>query len=291
MNKLENTNLIIETKNNGAELTRIYSKVLNKEFLWNGNNKYWGRQSPILFPIVGRLKDNETIINNNLYNMTQHGFARDMNFDLIEETQTCLTYKLSSNNETKKYYPYDFDLFVKYILNKSKIEICLKVLNKSFEDMFFSIGAHPAFNVPFDEKTSIDDYYLNLRSRDSINAYSLDRSFICTKSKVEGLESIDLNSEIFKNDALIYDNVNEISINSRKSNMSISIEFNNFPFVGVWSPYYKETNSIAPFVCIEPWYGIADCVNSDKNFKDKLGINKLSPNKTFEASYSINLNL
>lgn len=291
MNKLENTNLIIETKNNGAELTRIYSKVLNKEFLWNGNNKYWGRQSPILFPIVGRLKDNETIINNNLYNMTQHGFARDMNFDLIEETQTCLTYKLSSNNETKKYYPYDFDLFVKYILNKSKIEICWKVLNKSFEDMFFSIGAHPAFNVPFDEKTSIDDYYLNLRSRDSINAYSLDKSFICTKSKVESLESIDLNSEIFKNDALIYDNVNEISINSRKSNASISIEFNNFPFVGVWSPYYKETNSIAPFVCIEPWYGIADCVNSDKNFKDKLGINKLSPNKIFEASYSINLNL
>lgn len=291
MNKLENNNLIIETKNNGAELTKIYSKTLKKDFLWNGNSKYWGRHSPILFPIVGRLKDNETIINNKIYNMTQHGFARDMNFNLIEKTQTCLTYKLSSDNETKKYYPYDFDLLISYIIVDSKIDIRWKVLNKGCEDMLFSIGAHPAFNVPFDEKTSIDDYYLKLKSKDGINNYLLDGPFVCSKSKVENLQSINLNPEIFKNDALIYDNINEISITSNKSNISISIEFNNFPFVGIWSPYYKETKSIAPFICIEPWYGIADAVNSDKNFKNKLGINRLSPNKIFEASYSIKFNL
>ncbi|WP_195948003.1 aldose 1-epimerase family protein [Paraclostridium bifermentans] len=290
MNKLENKDLIIEVKNTGAELSRIYSKTLNKEFLWNGNRKFWGRHSPILFPIVGRLKDNETIIDEKPYNMNQHGFARDFDFNLIEKDQNSLTYKLASNSETEKYYPYDFELFIKYIITETEIKVCWKVINTDCSDIFFSIGAHPAFNVPFDKETTIDNYYLNFKTRDEVSNYLLQGPFVCKKSKVDSLKSIKLHPEIFKNDALIYDNVDEITISSKNSSTSIYVKFDNFPFVGVWSPYNKEDNTIAPFVCIEPWFGIADCLDSDKIFKNKLGINQLSPNKTFETSYSITIN-
>ena len=118
MNKLENDFLIIETSKAGAELTRIFSKALNKEILWNGDSKYWGRHSPILFPIVGRLKDNETIIDNKVYNMTQHGFARDMNFNLVDTADNSISYKLTSNEDTKKYYPYSFELIITYKLTR-----------------------------------------------------------------------------------------------------------------------------------------------------------------------------
>lgn len=290
MNKLENKDLIIEVKNTGAELSRIYAKTLNKEFLWNGNKKFWGRHSPILFPIVGRLKDNETIIDEKTYNMNQHGFARDFDFNLIEKDQNSLTYKLASTGETKKYYPYDFELFIKYIITETKIKICWKVINTDCSDIFFSIGAHPAFNVPFDKDTTIDNYYLNFKTRDEVSNYLLQGPFVCKKSKVDNLKSIKLHPEIFKNDALIYDNVDEITISSKNSSTSINVKFDNFTFVGVWSPYNTENNTIAPFVCIEPWFGIADCLDSNKIFKNKLGINQLSPNKTFEASYSITIN-
>ena len=129
MNRLENDFLTIETSKSGAELTRIFSKNQNKEILWNGDSKYWGRHSPILFPIVGRLKDNETIIDDKLYNMTQHGFARDMDFDLVNTTDNSITYKLTSNENTKKYYPYSFELIITYKLINNKVNIDWKVNN------------------------------------------------------------------------------------------------------------------------------------------------------------------
>lgn len=289
MNKLENNNLIIEIKNNGAELTRIYSKSKNIDFLWNANNKYWGRHSPILFPIVGRLKDNETIINKNVYSMTQHGFARDMYFDLISQDENSLTYKLESNDTTKSKYPYEFELIIKYTLNTSSINVSWQVKNKSNEAMYFSIGAHPAFNVPFDDDNDLSQYYLKLLSKNTINSYILEGPFVSKKTKISCLNNLDIKPELFKNDAIIYDNINEVSICSKISNTSIKVNFKDFPFVGIWSPYYEETNSIAPFICIEPWYGIADSVDSNKDFKTKLGINKLSIGEVFKASYEIEI--
>ena len=289
MNKLENNNLIIEVKNNGAELTKIYSKAINKDFLWSANSKYWGRHSPILFPIVGRLKDNETNIKGTMYNMNQHGFARDMYFDLINQEKNSLTYKLKSDDTTKSRYPYEFELIIKYTLNTSSITVSWEVKNKSNEFMYFSIGAHPAFNVPFDDNTDLSQYYLKFQSKNTVNSYILEGPFVSKKTSLSCLNNLDIKPELFKNDAVIYDNVSEVSICSKISNTSIHVNFENFPFVGIWSPYYKETNSIAPFICIEPWYGIADSINSNKYFKSKLGINKLSIGEVFKASYEIEI--
>ncbi|CEJ72282.1 glycoside hydrolase-type carbohydrate-binding protein [[Clostridium] sordellii] len=290
MNKIENNKLIIETTNKGAELINIYSKTENKELLWNGDSKFWGRHSPILFPIVGRLKDNETIIDSKLYNMSQHGFARDMEFDLIDKSTNSITYILKSCSKTKSVYPYDFELTIKYTLVDTTINIDWKVFNKSNKDMYFSIGAHPAFNIPFYDNESINDYFLKFECSKDINNYTLEGPFVSKKSEVKSIDILNLTPELFKNDALIYDNINKISICSKNNTSSIDIKFESFPFVGIWSPYYKESNSIAPFLCIEPWYGIADSIDSTKIFKDKLGINKLPNKETFIASYSITIN-
>lgn len=284
---LENENLIIESKNAGAELTRIFSKKLNKEILWNADSKFWGRHSPILFPIVGKLQDNETIIEDSTYNMSQHGFARDMDFDILNRDENTITYKLVSDSNTKKLYPYSFELLVKYTLLNSSVEIQWTVINTDDKEINFSIGAHPAFNLNFNNCNSLSDYYLEFKHRGNVDKILLNGPYVDNKVSIEDLKTINICNDSFKNDALIYTNIDQISLKSNKCNEAIKVDFKNFPLVGVWTPYYKETNSTAPFLCIEPWYGLADSVDCDKIFKNKKYINTLSIGEIFSTSYSI----
>lgn len=289
MNKLENNNLIIESKISGAELTRIYSKKFNKEILWKGDPNFWGRHSPILFPIVGRLKDNETIIEDKLYNMSQHGFARDMEFKIVDNNNKSITYKLVSSENTKSYYPYSFELIIKYTLLDNGVNINWIVNNIDSKDIYFSIGAHPAFNIELNENSDLSNYYLEFITKDNVSNIYLDGPYSSKIVSVNSLNTIYLSPELFENDALIYTNVDGINVKSKKENHYINVSFNSFPLVGIWSPYYKDTNSIAPFICVEPWYGLADNVNSDKIYKNKNYINKLSIGESFNVSYSINI--
>lgn len=287
MNRLENSNLTIEVSEFGAELSKIYSKNHDKNFLWCGDSKYWGRKSPVLFPIVGRLKDNETIIEEKVYNMSQHGFARDCKFELINKTEKSVTYSLLANEETKSKFPYDFQLNITYILNEDSVEVCWNVKNIDNKEMYFSIGAHPAFNVPFNEGDNLEDYYITYETKELVEEYIMEPPYIKEKVNLEKLSEVRITPEMFKNDALIYSGVDKVTIHSKSNKMNLSISCKDFPFVGIWSPYYEADNSIAPFVCIEPWCGLADEVDSDKDIKCKLGINKLDPNEEFNVSYRI----
>ncbi|WP_297132954.1 aldose 1-epimerase family protein [Terrisporobacter sp.] len=287
MHILENSDLIIESKNSGAELTRIYSKKYNKEILWNGDPSFWGRYSPILFPIVGRLKDNETYIENKLYNMSQHGFARDMEFEVIDETDSFITYKLQSNEESKKLYPYAFELLIKYTLEKGKLNIKWEVKNIDSREIYFSIGAHPAFNISSREELS--NYYIEFKCKDNVNQISLEGPYYNEIKSISNLETLELNPKSFEKDAIIFTNIDELSIKNKKEDNYIKVSFEAFPLVGIWSPYYKDENLTAPFICIEPWYGLADSVNSDKIYKNKKFINKLNVGETFTTDYAIEI--
>lgn len=289
MTKLENNSLIIEVNEHGAELNKIFSKNHNLNFLWYGDSKYWGRKAPVLFPIVGRLKDNETIINGKAYNMNQHGFARDCNFKLIKEEKNSVTYSLTANEETKKKFPYNFELQISYTLIENSIEVCWNVKNKDSETMYFSIGAHPAFNVPFNKGESLKDYYLAFKAKQQVEKYIFEPPYIKEKIKEDAPSEIDIEPELFNNDALVYSGVQEASIKSKSNDITLKVSFKNFPFVGIWSPFYKETKTMAPFVCIEPWYGIADFADSTKIFKDKTGINRLEADREFKASFQITI--
>lgn len=285
MNILENDYLIIETNKSGAELTRIFSKKQNREILWNGDSKYWGRHSPILFPIVGRLKDNETIIEDKVYNITQHGFARDMDFELIEYNTNSISYKLNSNENTRKIYPFSFELNIKYELVNSSVSISWTVKNCDCKDMYFSIGAHPAFNLYSD----ITDYYLEFSTKGNVKNITLNGPYNEKWINIDTLEKLNLSSNSFIDDAIIYTNVDSVNLKSKKDDYSIKILCEDFPLVGIWSPFYKDTNSTAPFICIEPWYGVCDNINADKIFKNKSFINTIKPLEVFKSSYSINI--
>ncbi|MER0281871.1 aldose 1-epimerase family protein [Clostridioides difficile] len=289
MNILQNEKLIIESNNSGAELTKIFSKRYNKDILWNGNKKYWGRQSPILFPIVGKLVDNETIIEENLYSMTQHGFARDMEFEIIDKGDTFISYKLTDNESTLEKYPYSFELIINYTLKDNSINIEWIVKNTDSKDIFFSIGGHPAFNLPLFEQNDFSKYHLEFKKRSDVEKINLNTSFIDDITFIGDLKKLQLSPELFKNDALIYTNIDEVSICNNDGGKYITLSMQDFPLVGIWTPYYSETNSTAPFLCIEPWYGLADSIHSNKIYKDKKFINKLGKGKIFTTSYSINI--
>jgi galactose mutarotase-like enzyme len=284
---LENSNLLIEINAHGAELNKLFSKKHNLDFLWSGDSNYWGRKSPILFPIVGKLKDNKTIIEDKIYNMNQHGFARDCTFEQIKKNKSSITYSLSASDETRKRFPYNFELLISYELNENSIKVLWNVKNIDTKVMYFSIGAHPAFNVPFKKGENLDDYYLAFKTKKDVEKYTFELPFIKDKIKVEPPKYISIKPEIFQSDALIYKGVDAVTIKSKNNDMALKVSFEDFPFVGIWSPFYTDTKTMAPFVCIEPWYGIADLKDSTNVFKHKLGINTLEIGEEFNASYEI----
>lgn len=157
---IQNDQLIAEIAEHGAELISLKSKEHGLEYIWQGDPAYWGRHAPVLFPFVGRLKDDQYVYQGKTYQMGQHGFARDMDFEVIEHGQEMASFILRSTPETLEKYPFDFELVISYELGGDGITVHYQVANTGEKEMFFSIGGHPAFNVPLEEGLSFEDFYL-----------------------------------------------------------------------------------------------------------------------------------
>ena len=284
---LENDILKLEISSIGAELQKIYSKKNNKNYMWHGDESYWKRHSPILFPHIGKLLDDEAIINNKLIKSAQHGFLRNTEFEILSIKEDTISFIKKSDSNTLEKYPYNFNFIITYRLINNEIKCYWEIKNTDNKPIYFSVGAHPAFNIPINKDVSLNDYYLEFDFRDApnIETFTLKGPYVNEIKKITLDKKLYLKPSLFKNDALIYNGIDAITI---KNNVDyeIKVKFKNFPYVGIWSKYYDD-NSIAPFICIEPWYGIADTVNSKKIFEKKLGINLLEKNKTFNADYSI----
>lgn len=285
---IQNEKVIVSISEQGAELQSIRLKEDNTEYLWQGDKKYWGRRAPILFPIVGRLVNNTYYVDDKPYSLTQHGFARDLTFAVTEQSETKITYAVTSNSETLQNYPYEFELRVSYGLDEQNIHVTYEVHNSNSTEMFFSIGAHPGFNCPLVEGESFTDYHLSFNGLEHLETSILKGPFLSKEKQliVENKAELPLTYDLFKNDALIFENMNtnEIAIRSHKHNKFVKVAFEGFPFVGVWTP-----GNDAPFLCIEPWYGIADEVEPAKAFKEKKGVQSLQANETFTCRYSITI--
>lgn len=273
--------LEINVANKGAELTSI--KFNNKEMLHDGRS-FWDRQAPVLFPIVGRLKDNKTIINNATYEMSQHGFARDMKFNTIKDSQNEKVYMLKSNNDTLKMYPFEFELYTRYVINNDILTVKYKVVNKDNKEMIFGIGAHPGIKIDLNQ----EDYYFELeQEEDNIKFMEVEGHYISdypAKNLLENKKIINITKESFINDAIIIKNFKskKITLKQKRDNKKIvEFDISNFPILGIWS------KPNAPYICVEPWYNTADRVTSTGHLKDKEGIIKLQPNNIFECEYSM----
>lgn len=286
---LENEWLKVEFIRDGAELRKVKHKKNGLDYMWTGDSTYWGRVSPVLFPIVGRLKEDQYELNGQNYSMSQHGFLRDITFDLHEQTPTNVSFVCESAGRFTDIYPYEFKAFIHYMLKDDALIVRWEIVNENKDVMHFSIGAHPAFKVPLLENETIEDYHLHFTpspNKDVVQ-YELKNSLIHEKGTANGISTVQLSNSLFKNDALVYSNIDIIKLISAKSNHGVEVSFEAFPFVGIWSKYMDADGTIAPFVCIEPWYGIADTYHTSGKLEEKPGINKLGAGEMFKAEYQM----
>lgn len=284
---IENDQLKVTIAEHGAELVSLISKETGIEYIWQADPTYWGRHAPVLFPFVGRLKNDQYTYQGHTYHMGQHGFARDMDFTVIEQGAESVALSLKSTPETRKNYPFDFELIIRYELGGDGVVTHYQVQNTGNDTMYFSIGGHPAFNVPLEEGLTFEDYFLAFSPMKSRIRLPLNGPYIDWEQKTLGQTntSFKLTREMFKDDAVIFETkgLNAFSVRSEKSPHSLTLSYNNLPYVGFWSPYPKE----APFVCIEPWAGIADTLDTTGELIDKKGIQTLAPEELYQTKYSI----
>lgn len=279
MQILKNDILKIEINEHGAELSSIFGIKSEKEYLWHGGKKYWGRRSPVLFPVVGKYKDLKSVYNGKEYSLSQHGFARDCDFKLIEKAENSVSFELTENEETLSKYPFKFRLICYFGLCENKIKVGWKVINTNEKEMYFSIGAHPAFNCE-KGKTVIT------MNKEGLKYSLLDSDGLYLPPKYPLESSFILEDSVFDNDALIIENSGVTSVTlSGGGKDFVTVNFTS-PLFAIWSPVKKN----APFVCIEPWYGRADAADFNCDLKGREWGNKLSSGETFNKEYEIIIN-
>jgi galactose mutarotase-like enzyme len=285
---IENNLLKVTINNKGAELQSLYNKATQLEYLWNGDANFWGKKSPVLFPIVGGLKNNEYEFEGKKYLLPRHGFARDNEFEVNKINETTIQFILSSCAKTQEVYPFNFKFIVEYSLNNNQLFCTYIIENTGTNKMYFSVGAHPAFAVPLNNNTHFDDWFLEFNATENCGIYPLTKEgLIKTVStpQLNNNNALQLTKQLFYSDALVFKNLQSTSIKmkSAKSNHGLQINFKGFPYFGIWSA--KDAN----FVCLEPWLGIADSENTTQNLIEKEGIICLVAKAIFNATWSVEL--
>ena len=286
---LENDFLRVAFVKHGAEIQQIYSKKEGIDLLWSGDAEYWGKYSPILFPFVGTLKDNEYIYREVSYQMGRHGFARDKTFEVIAHDHEAIEFRLSYDEETLRVYPFHFELCIRYELVDSCLSCTYKISNVGVDDpMFFSIGAHPAFKLPTRQEYTYHDYFIEFDLDTTLQRYPLSEKGLLHSTPVimELVQhKLPLSNELFYRDALVFKQFSSraIILGNQKDNLVLHMDISEFPYLGIWSARN------APFVCLEPWLGIADSMDHDKNLEKKEGIIKLEPKKEMIKSWRIHI--
>lgn len=285
---LENIFLKVTINQRGAELASVLSKENGQEYLWNADERYWKRSAPVLFPIVGSLKNGRVTVGGQDYYMSQHGFARDMDFKMVKQPDgKRILFRLEEDEDTLARYPYRFALEIEYELDRYRLTTTWRVINTDERTIHFQIGGHPAFMCPLKRGERQQDYYLNFDT-DKPLEYSLLSENGLVESDGNILENdgglVRVDEHMFDRDALIFENsqASKVSLCKPDGMSYISVAF-DAPLFGLWSPAGKG----APFICIEPWYGRADREDFTGNIEDREYDNRLEPGEIFETSYSI----
>ncbi|WP_404455361.1 aldose 1-epimerase family protein [Oceanobacillus kapialis] len=288
MQVIENEHLKVSISPEGAELREIWNKKEGIQYMWEGDPAYWGRISPVLFPIVGRLKEDRYKVEGEEYSMNQHGFLRDVTFDLHQQGPDLVSFSFYSDKQFTAQYPYEFQAIITYLLKGESLSISWKIVNENEESMYFSIGGHPAFQIPLLEGETLADYELALLGDENVTQFELKDALVHVKeNNISSPITPVLSADLFKNDALIFSNVNHVKLTSKRSGKGVEVDCAGFPYVGIWSKYDETAGTIAPFLCIEPWYGIADMHDTTGDLKEKAGINVLPAGEAFESTYFI----
>ena len=285
---IENNHLRVALNAKGAELDSILNKQNDLEYLWQGDAAFWGKKSPILFPIVGTLKDNTFFYNDKKYNLPRHGFARDRTFSVENHTAEKVTFLLVSDEGSLKNYPFHFEFRLHYSLKDNTLGVTYDVKNTGIGDMYFSVGGHPAFQLPLVAQTDYTDYFIAFNEVETSGRYPLSKEGLLERTThpfLENSDKIALNPALFYEDAVVLKHLKStnMAILSDKTPHGLRMTFDGFPYFGIWAA------KNAPFVCLEPWCGIADSVDTTQELTEKEGINKLEKNERFEQTWQLEI--
>lgn len=283
---LENDQLRVALSAKGAELQSLVDKRSGLEYIWQADPSVWGKHSPVLFPIVGTLKDNRYQWENKWYSLPRHGFAREMQFLLADASSTSATLSLESSDQTKEVFPFDFLLKIKYSLKEDCLTVSYEVINSGDGPLYFSLGAHPAFNVPLQSGLDYEDYSLQFSEPETVDRWPITSEGLIARSPLsffDNTESLPLSRELFAADALVFKSLksNRITLRTQKDRHGFHFDFSGFPYFGLWAARN------ADFVCLEPWCGIADSENTNQQLISKEGVELLHASSTFMRSWSV----
>ena len=288
---LKNDTLEVTLSNKGAEIIKIVGKQDNINYMWKRDSSLWANSAPILFPIVGAVNNNEYLIDEEVYSLTQHGFARHVEFDVEEIDHQNVVFTLTSNDSIIKQYPYLFELKVFYSLNKNKLSCHCQVKNIDSKVIYFQIGGHPAFACPFIETESSNDYYIEFEKNESLKSKLIDVEANAmtnqTRLLFDNEKRFFIRQELFNQDAIVVKDFksNFVSLKSLNHNKSIVFHVENYDHLGFWA-----SKHVGGLLAIEPWVGHNDYVGFKGDFKEKESMIALDENKIFTCQFDIEIN-
>ncbi len=271
----------------GAELQSLQSKTSGLEYMWDGNPKDWSKHSPVLFPVVGALKEGSYEYQGERYQLPRHGFARDMEFMLASQTADEIVFTLLSSDDTFRIFPFKFELSLRYKLKSHGLSCSYEVYNPTQSDLLFSIGGHPAFATPVGNGVDYEDYFLRFNQDEELVYHKITDNLISDETVSLPLKdkTLQLQHALFYEDALVFKSLksNKITLQNKVNSHGLHFSFEDFPFFGIWAA--KDAN----FVCLEPWCGVADGIHHNGLFSDKEGIVILSAEELWKRSWQVDI--
>ncbi len=287
---IQNSSFKISITKIGAELCSLYAKSTNTEFMWQAKSSVWGSNAPVLFPIIGCLKDGKFLFEGVAYSVPKHGFIR--NNTTLESNfigENIIEFRSKYSEESLKNYPFNYEFIIRYILQEDGVKVEHTIINHDTKNpMYFSLGGHSGFNCPFFENEKYEDYYIEFEVPETDETWLVSKEGLIENESIPYLnntKTLPLNSDIFAKDALIFKNLQskKITLKSKNHSVALTVDISEFDYLGLWA------KPNAPFVCIEPWLGISDSVNTNQDFTQKEGIQYLEAGETKVISFEVNI--
>lgn len=285
---IQTSQLTVVISTLGAELQSVKTAA-GQELLWQADKTIWGRHAPLLFPIIGRLKDQQYTINGQVYHIPQHGFARDSAFALVAQTAQSATFRLQDSPETRAVYPFAFTLDITYTLEGNRLTKSHTVTNRSAAPMPYEIGGHDAYRTTLMAGETMADYYIEFPGQEAIYPFQMDEHCFLTEEKrpyplKEG--RFPLPMDVFGLDTVVLEGlpVNRVTLANRRNPVRLTVAFEDFPYLGIWTKAMPfDTN----YICIEPWTTLPECTFVGSELGDKAGIRILQSGETETLSYTL----
>lgn len=283
---LQNRFLTAAIAQKAAEIKSLKDRAAGIEYIWRADPAYWGGSAPVLFPIIGGLKNNAYFFENKTYSLPSHGFARAREWAVHKSCEQSVTFRLVSDDATRENYPFDFILDARFTLLETGLRIEYEVTNTGRSKMYFSIGSHPAFNVPF-AGGQIENYYIHFSEPENLQRYFFKDGMHLNETEpiFDNSRQISLTRQIFDRGPIILKNPasTDFAIRNSRNSKQIRVSTGGVPYLAFWS------KPGAPFVCIEPWYGVPDNIDTDQQLTAKEGIMGLERGCVFKTAWSIDI--